>query len=790
MDASSVENAERALSEIGKLGGMGETCVAGLYWLTGLEMPWLLVIDNADDDSVNYSRFFPSGDRGHILVTSRNPECRMLATIGYHEFKDMEHEDAITLLLKAAEVGDPRKKTLRDLARPIARTLGYLPLALIQAGASIRQNICSLEDYLEVYSSHRKQIMNDLPVQSADDYKYTIYTTWEVSFRMISNQASDVASDAIQVLQVFAFLHFEQIPASIFERAWSSLRRMDKLPSLATGGPWNIFANSFIGTLFARLFATRESEFTELPPILLQKASKWDGYRFRQAMAKLCSFSLVFKDAAKDSYSMHPMVHFWARDRLEQQEQQFWCGTAAAILAISVATNLGGSNQTYRRSLIPHIDSCLRNENSEILLDYKEDKRQILRDVRFASVYSEGGRWIEAKKLLKQVVNARMKILGPGNVETLDAKADLAWSCWNLSDLGEALKIQIYVMDTSLRILGAENPRTLRAMDSLGSTYWICGRTKDAEVLGEQAVDGMKKVLGPGHPHTLMATHNLGRTLMHRGRPKEAKTLQLEVVKARSKMLGAEHLDTLMSKADLGMSHHALGEFVEAEQFLASVLEARKRILGQEHAYTLWAINDLSKIYVSQGFAVKAEDLLVNILDIVIRTLGKEHIGMLMTMQNLARAYCGQDRWTDAKMVLTELLEIQTRKLGLNHPDRLIAMAELGRVYKRLDQLEKATELLEEVIQIMPKAMGIEHPRTQAVIKNMIAIYQSQGLAKRAEELESEFLLAEPTSSQELQIPKRSWTRIFSSQQKAKEENDRAKEEKRRNFTIPLRKTY
>ena len=791
MDASSVENAERALSEIGKLGGMGETCVAGLYWLTGLEMPWLLVIDNADDDSVNYSRFFPSGDRGHILVTSRNPECRMLATIGYHEFKDMEHEDAITLLLKAAEVGDPRKKTLRDLARPIARTLGYLPLALIQAGASIRQNMCSLEDYLEVYSSHRKQIMNDLPVQSADDYKYTIYTTWEVSFRMISNQASDVASDAIQVLQVFAFLHFEQIPASIFERAWSNLRRMDKLPSLATGGPWNVFANTFIGTLFARLFATSDSkEFTELPPILLQKASKWDGYRFRQAIAKLCSFSLVFKDVAKDSYSMHPMVHFWARDRLEQQEQQFWCGNAAIILAISVATNIGGSNQTYRRSLIPHIDSCLRNENSEILLDYKEDKRQILRDVRFASVYSEGGRWIEAKKLLKQVVNARMKTLGPGNVETLDAKADLAWSCWNLSDLGEALKIQIDVMDTSLKILGAEDPRTLRAMDSLGSTYWICGRTKDAEVLGEQAVDGMKKVLGAGHPHTLMATHNLGRTLMHRGRPKEAKTLQLEVMKARSKMLGAEHLDTLMSKADLGMSYHALGELVEAEDLLAGVLEARKRILGQEHAYTLWAINDLSKIYVSQGFAAKAEDLLVNILDVVIRTLGKEHIGMLMTMQNLARAYCGQDRWTDAKMVLTELLEIQTRKLGLNHPDRLIAMAELGRVYKRLDQSEKAIELLEEVIQIMPKAMGTEHPRTQAVVRDMIAICQSQGLAKRAEELESEFLLAEPTSSQELQIPKRSWTRIFANQQKAKEENDRAKEEKRRNFTVPLRKTY
>lgn len=791
VDASSVENAERALSEIGKLGGMGETCVAGLYWLTGLEMPWLLVIDNADDDSINYSRFFPSGDRGHILVTSRNPECRMLATIGYYEFKDIEHEDAVTLLLKAIGESDPLNKKLRDLAEPIAQTLSYLPLALIQAGASIRQNICSLEDYLEVYTSHRRQIMDNLPVQREDDYKYTIYTTWEVSFQMISNQASEAALDAIHVLQVFAFLHFEQIPASIFERAWSNLQYMNKLPttnSSARQRPWNKLATSFFGSVFGRVFAT--DEYSELPAILLQKASKWNGYRFRRAMAKLCSFSLVSKDAAKDSYSMHPMVHFWARDRLERQEQQFWSGITSTILAISISSSLNGSDQTYRRLLIPHIDSCLCGEHSEALLGSNDSERQIIKAVKFASIYSEGGRWIEAKSWQEQIINARMRTLGPENVETLNAKTDLAWSYWNLSNLNEALKLQLEVMVTSSKILGAEDPITLKAMDSLGSTYWICGRTIDAERLGEMAVDGMKKVLGAGHPHTLMATHNLGRTLMHRGRPKDAKVLQIEVLKARVKMLGPEHLDTLMSKADLGMSYHALGELAEAEQLLTDVLQARKRILGQEHAYTLWAINDLSKIYISRGLAVKAGNLLMSILDIVVRTLGKEHIGMLMTMHNLARAYCGQDHWTDAEDILTKLLEIQTRKLGLNHPDRLIAMVELGRVCTRLDQFERAKELYEEVIQIMPETMGVEHPRTQAVARDMLAMYESQGLMKKAEELKLKFTLAELSPSQKLQMPKKSWTRILLSKRKAQEEQIRVDDEKSKKIGVLARKTY
>lgn len=610
---------------------------------------------------------------------------------------------------------------------------------------------------------------------------------------MISSQASEVALDAIHLLQIFAFLHFEQVPISMFERAWSNLRSKNKLPPVVLPTkycPWNLLPTSFIGSLFGRVIAPGGSkENLELPPILLQRASKWDTCRFRRAMAKLCSFSLVFKDVAKDSYSMHPMVHFWARDRLQQQEQQSWSEITATILAMSINTSADGSNQTYRRSLIPHIDSCLNGQHSGAILNCAKGECQISKLVKFASVYSEGGRWIEAKNLQNQVVNARVKTLGPENVETINAKAELAFSYWNLSDLGEALKLQHEVMVTSSKILGAEDPITLKATDSLGSTYWICGRAIDAEMLGEKAVNGMKKILGTDHPHTLGAMHNYGRTLMHRGRPKDAQMLQVQVVKARSKLLGAEHLDTLMSKADLGMSYHALGELAEAEKHLIAVLEARKRILGQEHAYTLWAINDLSKIYLSQGLAAKAESLLISILDVVVRTLGKEHIGMLMTMHNLGRAYCGLSRWADAQRIFTELLDTQTRKLGPNHPDRLVTMAELGRVYKQLNQLEKAQEVFEKGIQIMSEIMGIEHPRTQAVARDLLTIYKIQGL-KKAEELEIKFALTKPACSHKPQVPRRTWTRILASQRKAQEEKDRTDKEKRKKIAFRLRKTF
>ena len=743
IDASSVENAERAFAELGRLGGMGDTCTNGMYWLTGLEFPWLLVIDNADDPSVDYSRFFPPGERGHILITSRNQDCKIHATIGYYEFKDMEQEDAITLLLKAACVENSTDRKVRDLARPIAKTLGYLPLALIQAGASIRQNICSLEGYLELYSSHRKEIFSKLPVQGADQYKYTIFTTWEISFRMIDEQATEEAADAIEVLHVFAFLHFEQVPATIFQRAWNNLHDVS-VPGQKPSGSLSkqMFGWSSLTSIFNYIIGKGPStEQTDdsilLPQMLLTENVRWDGYRLRQALAILCTFSLIYKDSDTDTYSMHPMVNSWMRDRLEKPDQQVWSEIAITTLALSISRRGWRSDHTFRRSLVPHIDACLHGFHTEALLSTTTSSA-VSKAIKFATIYSECGRWKEAAELQSKVLDLQKKAWGSKHIQSLQAMTDLSWSYWNLGLIPKALRLQIEVMDTSLEALGPEDPRTLKAMDDLASTYWLCGKLSESEDLGRRAMLGMSSVLGSGHPDTLMAMHNLGRTYMHQGRLKDAVELQREVLGARQKMLGSDDLDTLMTLQGLGMSYHALKRFDEAEKILAIVLEARKRILGQEHAYTLWAVNDLAKIRCARGCPVEAEELLIKILDVVERTLGREHIGMFMTKHNLARAYIGQCRWTEANALLTELVDARTRTVGPDHPDTLYAQSELARTYKHLGQVDRAERLYVEVIPKMKAKVGAENPQTLSAIGQLAAIHTEKSRVGGADALESD----------------------------------------------------
>ena len=754
IDASSVENAESTLAQLGRLGGLDESCGAGMHWLTGLENPWLLVIDNADDPLVDYARFFPAGDRGHILLTTRNSDCKILATAGSYELNDMDEEDAISLLLKATQIPDVNDKNARLMAMPIVKTLGCLPLALIQAGASIRQGICSLEDYVELFVSYKKRLMSDQPVQGADNYRYTIYTTWEVSVQMIECLSSETAKDAVQILQVLAFLHFEQVPNVLFERAWNNRKtsqRDDTPTSLVARIIAILSSYIFLAKIITFLISFKKRYMEQqFPDILLQDAPSWNVVRFRKAIGMLTQFSLITKDTRSNTYSMHPMVHLWARERLDLRGQASWSNIATTVLANSISSQMEASGQAYRRSLVSHIDACLQREKlpiphahiaaprrSESTLQRLSGPRDASKLVKFAAIYSECGKWAKAIYIQQAVLEVKIQLLGKEHLETLEAMMALSWSYWNFSRPSEALVLQQKVVESSSKNLGPEDPITLKAMDTLAATCWLCGKRLEAETIGEKAVAGLVRNLGQGHPDSLRAMENLGRTYMHRNRLKEAQNLQVDVLVARRKMCGPSHPDTLMAMANLGMTYHALGDLNEAEKYLEAVMEMRKQVLGQEHAYTLWAINDLSKIYVDQRHASEAQELLESILETVTRTLGKEHIGMSMTLMNLARALNGQSKWVDGRRVLMDLIAMQERTLGPEHPDTLAAKVELARSQRHLGCPEDAEKVLVEVIEQMCRVMGSDHVWTQKAMGQLSAIYISQGRLEEAARADS-----------------------------------------------------
>ena len=708
IDASNEENAESGFAYLGQQAGKGATFAAGIHWLSNCSNPWLLVIDNADDPDMDVSKYFPTRGKGHILITTRNPGTVIYVTAGQLHFRGMDPEEAITLLLKSAHMPndseDPNVKS-RTLAQGIASELGYLALALAHAGATIRRNIYTLEKYLHYYLGYRREMVSYPHIKNADDAN--IITTWEIPFRRIATRESMEYRDAVDIMHIFAFLHFESIPEDIFQKFWNAVN----------GNESKLINHT----------------------VILQNKSGWNEEahaRVRRAFRILCDYSIIDHDPDKGFCSLHPVVHAWARGRLTPLEQKHWLSCTTAVLAQCISPNLEASGQKFRRILLPHIDSCLRALKSLFPL-FPESIERAAEVERFASVYAENGLWKQARALQRKVIDVRAKKLGKQHKDTIQAQRNLGYIYWNLFEIESAIEVQAKVMKSqwwsrpSIAYWVKWPPWKPRhtsyciALSDLTQTLWLAGRRDLSKQAGEGAVEGLTKNLGPDDPITLNATFNLARTYLHLGDCRKGHELLVLVVRKRKKFFGPDHPDTLMARNELGMSYRALRQMAIAERLLTNVLESRKRILGEEHAYTLWSVNDLSKILCDRGRPEKAVSMLEEIIPVVIRTLGEEHVGMVLTNSNLARAYALCKRWNDAEVLLRKL----TADIPSNHPDWIHAMSGYVHARAKLGRSEETEEDCDKMLNVITetKLLPLDNPQTLAIAGLLLGIYHAQG---------------------------------------------------------------
>ncbi len=353
----------------------------------------------------------------------------------------MEPDEAVTLILKTTEISDQSDKSIRKSAERVVTTLGYLALAIVQAGAVIRQGHCRMEEYCTIYYQRRRELLSQKAIQDGEDYRYTVYTTWEISLKMIEEMSSEAGRDAIELLQIFSFLHHDGISEEIFYRAWKTLR--SDPPS-----EWTL---------------------SRQPDILLgQSSQEWDVYPLRAAVSILLLFSLINRN--KDHLiSIHPLVHTWTRDRLSpSDEETTWTETTSTV-ALSIPWTFETVDYRYRKSLVPHIDACLgyRNDGIFHLRDIGEDCQRMA--AKFALAYSEVGRRQEALQLMEQVVEANKRTLGEEHPDTLGSMHNLAIRYSEVGRRQEALQLTEQVVEARKRTLGEEHPDTLRSIHTLAT---------------------------------------------------------------------------------------------------------------------------------------------------------------------------------------------------------------------------------------------------------------------------------------------------------------------------------
>lgn len=177
--------------------------VAVKRWLQ-THTSWLLILDNADDLKLARD-FLPPIVDGHIILTTR---AQAIGSFARHLGVDtFSVEQGIVFLLRRSGLLGPDmpletiSKSEQVIARTIGEEMGWLPLALDQAGAYIEETGCRLIDYVHIFQRRRADLLAERRGQ-IDSHPELVATTWSLSFKRVEKY-SPVAAE---LLRLCAFL--------------------------------------------------------------------------------------------------------------------------------------------------------------------------------------------------------------------------------------------------------------------------------------------------------------------------------------------------------------------------------------------------------------------------------------------------------------------------------------------------------------------------------------------------------------------------------------------------------
>ncbi|KAF2477726.1 TPR-like protein [Lindgomyces ingoldianus] len=688
---------------------------------------WLLIVDNVDkedvlDENKGKGAFkmlscIPKTDHGHVLFTSRYKRVAMNLTSDLVRLDQMSKPEAVELLkLNLHECYDETQSTDAD---KLLEELSYIPLAIAQAAAYIRENENTIADYLELYQESEEnrvelleQSIAELGISDPETPKTVLTTCW-MSFSRL--QADGAAGPlATELLSVMSFLDRQEIPRAL----------------------------------------------------LRGFRPKAGSLKLNNALGILKAYSLVTENTETKNFAMHRLVQLSMRKWLETKDlEKRYSEEALTLLADSFPD---GSFKTWEscKALIVHADTVL-----ELTVDSENRSARAKLLQNCANFQNGRGQYAAAEMKFVEVVRLRTEFVGADNTDTLRAVDQLSWTLRNQAKNDEALEIakqtlskkeQLFSkksaealttshivatitgdrgkhqdaaklheenLEARKELLGAEHLDTLRSAASLSLELWELGKFVDAENLARQTLASRTQLLGEEHPDTLEIAGTLGFILEIQGKYQEAKELKYNMLQIRQRIYGEDHPDTADSNHDMGWILHQMGLYDDAEPFYEQALKAKLRLLGETHPKTLTTMCNYPVFYCDKGEYDKAEERSKRLITVFKRVQGDMHPQTLDAMGGLAVILRHQGKLEEAAKIARTSIDGRNIVLGPDHPWTLPPVSHWGYVLSLQGELDKGEEVIRTALRSLEKAMGSEHGNvlTSLVFLSKNLLRQSTG---------------------------------------------------------------
>ena len=192
------------------------------------------------------------------------------------------------------------------------------------------------------------------------------------------------------------------------------------------------------------------------------------------AIREIFSLSLA-KRKDFDTIWVHPLVHSWSRERLDQSSKRRKAFHAISLVTASVAFRHGArkaENWIRERMIMPHIQKCFHH---------------ICRDGSFGNIETGASQRNDVKTL-----------------------ADIL--SYN-SETASAGELYQWILTLEEGSLGKDHPDTLSTVHCMANVFFSQGKYDEALDWYRRALAGRGKSLGKDHPATLATTQSIARIL-------------------------------------------------------------------------------------------------------------------------------------------------------------------------------------------------------------------------------------------------------------------------------------
>ncbi|MFJ4636028.1 tetratricopeptide repeat protein, partial [Streptomyces hygroscopicus] len=386
---------------------------------------WLLVFDNAThpDHLAPYLARLTSGDH---LITSR-------LTYGWHDLAatplhlDVLTPPAATHLLH--QLTGPGPGSEGAAAQELADELGYLPLALEQAGAYVRRTCGTYSSYLHRLRTQTARMLNT-PGDGAP-HSITIARTWRVTLDTIAERDPL----AVHLLRVMAWLAPHGIPR-------------DLLNGIADEPDADTDALALLNDFSMITLTESTADIHRLVQALARTPDPQDPHRSASAITQAQSTAAML------------ILH---------------------ALPDDPETNTGGWPRW--RTLLPHIDAHLTHTHPDT--DTAETDVILHTAARFLNGQ---GQLSKAIHYAHRSATTSARLNGEDHPDTLASRNNLAGAYESAGDLDRAIPLYEQTLADRIRILGEDHPDTLTSSNNLAGAYHAAGDLDRAIPLYEQTL--------------------------------------------------------------------------------------------------------------------------------------------------------------------------------------------------------------------------------------------------------------------------------------------------------------